>query len=762
MTGFCLRVVYKAAMVTSLIAAQSFGVSAVASDSTGTAMSTAESTGSSGTLEEIVVTAEKRQTNLQDTPISITALNSEELARNQVSTLSEMQSLVPDFQMGETDGYAQITIRGIGIADFTPGAESAVAVNLNEVYVSRPIAQATSLYDLADLEVLRGPQGTLYGRNATAGAVNITTARPTDTWSGYARTTVGNFGELKLEAAAGGPVVDDTLYIRVAAFHETHRGYGDNLVTGNDVDNKDAYGIRGTVVFKPTNNLTGTLIAEYYNENDNDAALHYFGAAGLIPVSGTLGVEPLFLRLGGYTASNPQDVATAQDSKFMLRTTALTGILEWSAGPFGAKSITGYRGQSSLTFTPLDGGSTGLLGYVAGEPEHQFSEELQLHYDTRRLHLTGGLYYFRETDTGNPGAAWIGSSALGEPGPNYLVDFVNLGGTIRTDAKAAFAQGTFELVNGLSLTAGLRYSRERKDFVSNYALSFTDPLITATPEQLYNVLNPVPPGIPLPGRTFDSTTPKFGIQYEIDPNKLVYATYAKGFKSGSFDMTTTNPAFAPETLTDYELGLKTTAFDNRLRTNVSAFYYDYNDLQVQQVIGLAIYTTNAAKARLYGAEAEVTAIPVRGLTVNASASYLHARYVDYFGEDPVRPLITTNVDFSGNYLNNAPSFRAHFAPEYKWEAFRGSLALRAEADYTTRFYFTPGNYDLLSQGAFVKANAFLTFYSPSSWQATIFVRNIGNISTRLSGVVNSTIEGNPVQGAIAPPRTYGAELTYRF
>ncbi|HEX7857867.1 MAG TPA: TonB-dependent receptor [Sphingobium sp.] len=710
-------------------------------------------------IEDIVVTAEKRSTSLQRTPISVTALSGDILQKSQIRTLIDIQALVPNMKMGENDGYAQITIRGIGISGFVPTAEGAVAVNLNEVYVSRPIAQLASLYDLSSLEVLRGPQGTLYGRNATAGSVNITTARPTDAWSGYGRVGVGNYAAIHAEAAVGGPIIKDRLLVRISGFVDKHDGYGKNLVTGNDVSDKDAHGIRGTLVFKPTVTITATVIGEYFKENDNGAALHYFGAAGLTGLPGAIGVPPLFVQQGGFAAPDLQDVANPRDSKFKLRTTAVTGILEWSNGPFSVKSVTGYRDQNSLTLTPLDGGSRGNGFYLAGEPAHQFSEELQLHYDTSRFHATAGLYYFREKDSSIPGVAAFTNTALnrafGIPASpsEYLVNFVQIGGTIRTTAKAAFAQATYEIIDNLSLTAGIRVSHERKDAVLYNSFSLFDPYLgDATPQA---------PATVQPARTFKSTTPKLGIQYQVTPQTLIYGSYSKGFKSGGYDVTTISPAFQPEKLTDYEGGIKTAFMDNRLRVNLAGFYYDYTNLQVLQIEGPVVVTRNAASARIWGVEAEVTALPTPELAIDASASYLHARYRSYSGPDGSQPLLPA-VDFSGNHLNNAPDFTAHLGATYTWRLAKGSLALRAEGDYSTRFYFTPININLLSQAPFAKANAFLTYTSDRDWHVTAFIRNITDKDTRISGVVNTPILGTPAQGAVAPPRTFGIEVGYTF
>lgn len=711
-------------------------------------------------LGDIVVTAQKRSTTLQRTPISVTALDGDLLQQSQIRSLTEVKTLVPAMQMGDNGGYAQITIRGIGISSFVAGADSAVALNMNDVYVSRPIAQLTGLYDVASLEALRGPQGTLYGRNATAGSINITTARPTADWSGYGRLTVGNFGAVNAEAAIGGPIAGDVLMFRVAGFVDRRDGYGRNVVTGNPVDDRNSRGIRGTLVFAPTTSLKATVIADYFYENDHNAALHYFGGIGLTGLPGTISGPPLFVRQGGYTATRLRDTASQRDSMFRLRTASVTGILEWSAGDFGLKSITGYRDQNSRTLTPLDGGSTDNAFYYSGEPAHQFSEELQAHYDVDRLHATAGAFYFKETDSSSPGVAPFKYSVLAPAfnlpalpaGQDYFVDFVEIGGTTRTTAKAVFGEISYEVLDGLTLTGGLRYSHERKENQPRNAISLTKPWTFATPQPPVNFTQ---------STTFESTTPKIGIQYQASSRTLIYATYAKGFKSGGYDITTANPAFAPEKLTDYEGGIKTTLFGNKLRLALSGFYYDYSNLQVLQVVGVSLVTTNAASARIYGSELEFTGLVTPDFQVNGSASWLHARYNRYVGPSSVQTLLPS-VDFTGRRLNNAPDFSGNLGATYTWRLPRGSVALRGEASYTSDFYFTPDNIGILGQGSFAKGNAFLTYTSNAGWHATAFVRNITDIVTKVSGNVNSPLLGAPARGSVSPPRTFGVEIGYRF
>jgi iron complex outermembrane receptor protein len=710
-------------------------------------------------LQEVVVTAEKRSTNLQNTPVAVTALSGSALTENQVRQLDDLVSLVPNFKMGAEQGIAQITIRGIGSSSYLPGSEGAAAVNLNEVYVSRNVAQQSGLFDIAGIEVLRGPQGTLFGRNATAGAVNITTGQPTSELSGYGHVTAGNYGEVRLEAAISGPLVEDTVLARLAVFRESNNGYGTNVVTGSDIDNQNNYGIRGTLVYQPTDNLKGTFYGEYYDEKDHSAGFHYFGAAGLTGLPGALGTPPTFLLDGGYAPSNVRDIANGINPEFELKTWAYTGVLEWNnGGAFSLKSVTGYRGQSANAVYDLDGGYPLNGYYVQGEPAHQISEEIQAHYDTRTLHLTGGLYYFHEEDSANPAAAVISTATWGPvvgitfPTP-YFIDAINQNATISTNAGAAFAQGTYDLTDQLSLTLGVRYSAERKHIYDQFQVNATEP---------YTGANPLPPAVDIPSITFYSTTPKVGVQYQIDSRTLVFASYSQGFKSGGFDIGVADPkAYLPEKLTDYELGVKSTTFDNRLRANIAAFYYDYTNLQVQEVVGTTVQTSNAGAAHDYGVEAEFTFLATSALQFDASAAWTHARYASYIGPDPAQPLLST-VNFTGKTLDNAPDYQATLTAQYTWDLPVGTLVARGAAEYSSRFYFAPNNLALLSQAAYVKGDLYAIYRPDSKWELTGYVKNIGDTTTKTSALVASPLFGNPVLGSLAPPRLYGMELQYKF
>jgi iron complex outermembrane receptor protein len=334
-----------------------------------------------------------------------------------------------------------------------------------------------------------------------------------------------------------------------------------------------------------------------------------------------------------------------------------------------------------------------------------------------------------------------------------------------TDAYAGFGQATYHFTPALSATAGLRYSRETKHAENGFGLQLTVPYPSAAP---------FPAFTRLPDASFSAWTPKFGLQWQADPHMLLFASYSKGFKSGGFDVGTANPLpYAPEKLTSYEGGVKSTLAGGHVRANVTGFYYDYSDLQVQQLVGIAVQTSNAASARIYGVEAELNFLIPGGFEIAASGSWTHSRYGRYCGADAARPLIATpatcagvngvpplnEADFQGNQLTNAPSWRGFLSGQYRHSLGSGTLSLRGEVDYSSRVYFTPGNFGFVSQKPFAREDAYITY---DSLQFRLFVKNIADVTTKTSVVITTNLVGNTIVGGISPPRTFGGQINYRF
>ena len=696
-----------------------------------------------GGLADIVVTAQKRAENVQDIPIAITAVSGSTLAARQVTAVDQLATIAPSVNFGTYGGAARIAVRGIGFDTVNPGAEGRIAYHVDGVYISRPAAQLGTFFDVDRVEVLRGPQGTLYGRNATGGSINVVTRTPTDQPSGYANLTVGNFGRVAVEAALGGALVDG-VSARIAVITNNRNGYGRNEYTGNDIDDANQRGARATVRIEPVDNLTIDLSADYYRENDHAYGIHYFGQYN--PAVALRGAV-----LGGRPPSRLRDINSDFDPSNRRELYGFSGALSWNLGGATLKSITAARHSDYRVVTELDMTELPLSIFPFFEKANQFSQELQLSGDYGRSHWLVGAYFFDEHIFGG---SQVARNLLVTGGANRLTNGYAAQGNTHTQAVAGFGQLDLALTDRLKLIAGARFNHEtisirdtfQLDFVRNYA--------------------PGAPIIPLPGfpRSDDTSnnkfTPKAGVQYEFG-NAQAYATVSEGYKSGGYNLGVNVPAFRPENIWAYEAGVKLTTADRTVRANLAGFYYDYTNLQVSKVINSAVITENAASAALYGAELELTVLPARGFQIDGAFSYLHSEYKDFSSLDPARPTLGV-LNLDGNRLTQAPKFTVNAGAQYTQPVGNGDLTLRGEMNYTSRVFFTAFNIDSVGQAPNAKFNAFLTWNSRGPWTATAFIRNIGDRVTRANGLVSSAVYGSPITGSVSPPRTFGATLGYHF
>jgi iron complex outermembrane recepter protein len=312
------------------------------------------------------------------------------------------------------------------------------------------------------------------------------------------------------------------------------------------------------------------------------------------------------------------------------------------------------------------------------------------------------------------------------------------------------------MTDRLTMILGIRYGYE------NVRINDQSEFDLARPYVLNSPINNLP-GFPRSDSTHsDPVTPKAGLQFKASDNVDLYATASKGFKSGGFDVGVLSSPFKPESLWDYEGGIKATTFNGRLRTNLSAFYYKYTNLQESIVNGPTVITENAAAARLYGTELEITARPVAQFEVDGSFTYLNSKYKRFDSTDPSAPQLGVQ-NLAGNRLTQAPEFAANLGAQYQFSLTSGALTLRGEANYSARIFYTPFNNPAVSTPANVKANAFLSFDSDDKhWNGTLFVRNAFNKITIANALVGSSLVGDPVFGTVSPPRTFGFKVGYRF
>ena len=708
---------------------------------------------------EIVVTAQKRSESVQKIPLAVSAIGGAALQQRGDTSLSGLGQVVPGLNVSEQVGQARLTLRGIGVDNISTGAESSVAFNQDGVFYSRSAAALASFYDVDRVEVLRGPQGTLYGRNATGGSVNIITNRPTDTLHGAFNLTGGNYQTINADGFLNGPL-SETVSGRLSFQVQHHNGYGMNILTGRGIDNKDSQAVRGQLLFKPTDRLTVLVGGDYYRSRDRSNVYHYFGP-GAETASGQL-VQPTAILLGGNAADAPRAVASVNDPR--ARSTFYGGRIDASyeiSDAVTLRSISAYRRSDFRVNTSISPISIELFPLTVKEKSDQYTQEFQLNVNSDRNKFVSGLFYLHENITGSE-AGPLDLLAVG--GPDFFVQGFFGGGRLKTDAAAAYAQDTYSVTDRLRLTLGGRYSWERKrvDDQSDFDLNrpYSPANVPLSPQHVDH-------------KVFRSFTPKIGIDYDLGPRTLAYASWSRGFKSGTYNLGAAGPPLKPEKVDAYEAGLKTTLADGRLRANIAGFYYDFRDLQVGKVQDQLVVLENAATARIYGIEGEFSAKPVDDLTLSVNASWLHARFRRYVTADQARPGGDGSTidpgsglpafDLSGNTLPQSPNYTVDLAAEYAVHLARGTLTLRGESNWSGRVYFSPFDRNVVSQSAYNLQNAFIT-YDPGDghWRLALYIKNLRNRTILASGQVATALVGSPIIGFVQPPRTYGATLGYRF
>jgi iron complex outermembrane receptor protein len=636
-----------------------------------------------GTVNEVVVTAQKREQSLQDVSLAVTAVGAQRLEDAHINNLQDLQLIVPSVTIGNDFNMAKIFVRGVGSNTSTTGSETGVAVHVDGAVVARAEAQLTSLFDVDRIEVLRGPQGTLYGRNATGGSINIITNKPTADFGGYGRLTYGNYNMLIAEGAVGGPISDKVLG-RVAFKSEDRGGFGTNPVTGNGVDSVNRYMVRGQLMFLPSDKVDFLLSGEWFKQDDTSGALHYrrasFPGVARLP---SLGV-------GGY-AARPRDLASEFDPSTKTTTWAVTGTLNWRLNDnFSVTDIANYRKFDTSITQDLDLSSvinslatTGLATSVQRRDvrSEQYSNELQLKYASDWLNGVLGAFYFHERQrpvdtvglgpilgmaqnvgvlaagptTQDPGIAGFtipGAPSVTPAEAQFLCNVTTLGGAgfapkrvcinsnLGTEAWAVFGQTVINLghfasgLDTLSLKLGGRYSHEKRDS--------ENPAMIIVRNGLGPVLHFTSAGTHVE-KTFSDFTPEVGLEWKPSQDLLFYYTYSEGFKSGAGENAAgSRTIVGPENINNHEVGLKSSWLDRRLAVNISGFSYKLYGLQTSKTIndpvaGFVTRFENAAAISAKGFEIETFAQITDNLRLSTSLSYLDSKFDDFTTADPLDP-----------------------------------------------------------------------------------------------------------------------------
>lgn len=703
-----------------------------------------------GGLETIIVTAERRAVDQQEIPLAITAVTGDALTEQHATNIAQVN--VPGLVVSELLGAAKIYIRGIGYDSLSSGAESRVAIYNDGVYIARPPVGLVSFYDVDRIEVLRGPQGTLYGRNATAGAVNIITTEPGDYLEGYGSLTVGNYNTIQTEGAVTVPL-SDAVSTRLAFQTIDNSGYGEHIENGKNVDDLQSRAFRAKVAIEPSDTLRVLLTGDYYKADDGSGGFHYAGPA-------VEGITPLGIATGFEAPEDPRDTAgVGPDRK--LQTYGFAGQVDLDLSDnLTLTSLTSYRKTDFEILTNNDGLPSNYSTATQIDDGEQFSEELRIAGDFDRLQFILGGYYFQEKANAVLQVAMSGfifgvdmEALFGEPPETYIQGYW-AGGTLKTKAGAIFGQATYEVTDALKLTVGGRYSSEKKSIDEQAQFDFS---------RVYDPANPIIPfGTQTDSDSASSFDPKVAIEYKFSEDIFAYASWSRGFKSGGYNVGGLQAPFDPEKITDYEFGIKTDLLDRRLRLNLSAFWYDYTDLQSTVIRNTAQLTENAASAELKGIELEFAAAPIAGLRLAGSFSYLDGKYKDYITEDPTKPGEPAQ-DLAGNRLSNSPRYLADLDIAYTMPIGSDDLTLQTRARYTSKIYFTQFNNETMSEDGRIIVDGFARYeFRQAGVEIGAFIKNVFDKRYFVTALEGPAWIGFPRDVVYNPPRTFGVELRKTF
>lgn len=683
-------------------------------------------------LGVVMVTARKRAEGeiLQQTPISATALDSELLVDTGFEDLVDIGKFAPNvsLQPSSQRGVQNFSIRGMGVSGSTPSDEPAVGILQDGVYWGTNYGAIGDMFDVESIEILRGPQGTLFGRNVTGGAVLVRSARPTAEPSLELTAGAGNGGFGEASAVVNGPIAGDTLTGRLAVQYRSLDGYYTEASTDSDYGESDALLIRPSLRFEPTDTFDVTFISEWYSDEGDPTV-----SRGVYPNT-VPGVDTTLPEMEGFVSSDDY-WTTSLDQLGGTEIDIYFGVVEANWDIFGGTltSITGYRDVDIDVATDYDGSTTQGFEQGIDQNQDQFSTELRFAQELSDfIGYTVGVYYFdqsmdfRETRNLANNSIQLATRAL-----------------LDNSSFAVFSEVDLNWTDKLTTTLGVRYTEEEKDVRGA-------PFGTCT---LDFVTCPLGPESSV---SDDNVSPKLGVSYQFTPDQLGFASVTKGFRSGGFSLRGT-PIIEPyqaEEVTAYEVGYKGDLLDRRLRLNVSAFYNEYSDLQrtvlgVSETQGVIQSVFNAADATVSGAELEVTYLLSNEFTLDFVYGYTDAGYDRFDGvEDP-----------GERSFVRVPENTASLALSYnKVLASGADINGRISASYTGSYYYDDPN--LLEQDAYTLIDANLAFTAPSgAWTAALYGRNLTNEEYSPWGSSLGALGQNLFP---APPLSWGGRLTVRY
>jgi len=708
-----------------------------------------------GGLEEIVVTAERRSESLQDVPMSIVAISGDDVNPAGISDLGDIANATPNFNFTQFNlSEPQIYIRGIGNTNDSGGSDPAVAVFLDDVYLGRPSSAGMDLYDVERIEVLRGPQGTLYGKNAAGGTISVVTRKPQQEFEAKAGVTVGDYSLFRVGAYVNGPL-SDTIAGKLVVDWKTQDGYAENITTGQDLEDADTKSVRGQLLFTPSESVD-VLLGFDYTDMSGNGAMRYLTNLDIAGLSPLANIPALIALQEQARAGLSERQSSADIDQYAEKT--LSGFLARVDAGFDfatLTSITAYRTEESAWLQPLvpllssEDGGLGIyeVNDWADQDGNQFSQEFRLYSEGERLKWLLGLFYLDEdVDRSETFTTyWQAGTPLAGLSPGD----VTFNQSANNKSSAVFGQLTWDATDTLSLTLGMRYTKDKKS-IYNQAIDNIDGI--------------PPTGIPLVGAPYEISasaswsqpTSRLSVEWRPTDNAMLYATYSEGFKSGAFNGTQGDPVAAstplePETADNIEVGAKTQWFDNRLRFNLTIFDLSYDDLQVWYLENAVLVAANAT-ASVDGYEADFAWAITDDFIVSGGFAGLDGTYDEY---------VTATEDYTGNDLPRAPDSSWYLKANYTMPLRGGAaLAFVGSASYTDGFTYEPSNDPRQWEPDKTIYDASVKYLSADDvWDVTLWGKNLTDELYGVHGISGTYGGASRIWG---PPLTWGVSFNYSW
>ncbi len=701
-------------------------------------------------LEEIVVTAQRREQNLQDVPISVSAVTAESLGAFQITDTVQLQQLVPGLTINKNLVNATPFLRGVGQAGGAFGVDSPVAGYMDGFYLASPTASVFSLNNVSRVEVLKGPQGTLFGRNATGGVIQIVTKDPShtpalDVTAGYANFDTSTFN---LYGETG---VTDTLAVNVSGlYRDQGEGWGRNVFSGNDAFYTDERAVTSKLMWTPAESTTVKLLG-FYDKLESDVGINFNVYPGSVATDGSQ-------NLGRYTVNH---IDTPIRNEQYLIGLAVEHDFGWSR----LVSLTGYQHlDNSFDFnvngitgraTPFK--SSTNIRIDAGTQTR--TQELQLLSPADSpIDWIAGLFYLDDRQSAAQITCVNLAAACNPPTAPSVLRAVQ-----DTRSYAAFGQMSFDVFAATGLTLGLRYTDDKKELSGSQpgaAVPYPGAPFAGDPD-----------GIPTE-KTWSKLTWRAALDHKFNDDMLGYVSYNRGFRSGSYNISNwINAPINPEVLDAYEIGFKSEWFDHALRLNSALFYYDYKDIQLRSAAPPApvgqFLTLNAAESEIYGLDVDFVAAATERLSIQGGFEVLHAEYTKFpagpctaaapIGGTVLGGTVSSICDLSGYDLIRAPHFTGTLGFTYEVPTSVGEFSIGANNSYNSGFYWDPDN--RLKQKAYNSLNATLGWTINDQWRFELWGKNL--LDEKIDATVQGASGGSDIQSP-GEPRTYGVRVNMRL